>query len=255
MDCGLSDSQRSITHRKGNYAANGGTGLLSTNDCTAVLHNDALGDRVDFSHEKSGQIRQVSLLASLLEPFANGDAENAALSLIDRFGSIDRALSASPPQLQAVLRDYDELGRFILAARELVETSYRFQLIRRKITPDDPKLLRYLQRRFKNSSIERLRCVFLGEDMTFLKEEEHARGCELSVGLHAGELVKRAYQLGAHGLILAHNHPSGHCIPSDQDRDATRGLAAILEELGLRLLDHLIFTEKEVFSFAKAGAL
>ena len=255
MDCRFSDSERSFSRRSGSYAANGRSGLLTVNDCAALRRNDYNGDRANVSRHKEGQSRQISLLASLLEPFAKGDAENAALSLIDKFGSIDRALSASPPQLRAVLRDYDELGKFILAARELVETSYRFQLVRRRITPDDPKLLRHLQRRFKSSKIERLRCVFLGDDMTFLKEEEHAKGCELSVNLHAGELVKRAYQLGAHGLILAHNHPSGLCIPSDQDRDATRGLAAILDKLGLRLLDHLIFTEDEVFSFAKAGAL
>jgi DNA repair protein RadC len=61
--------------------------------------------------------------------------------------------------------------------------------------------------------------------------------------------------VGAQGIILAHNHPSGSSEPSKADIDATRRLAGLLEELDLLLVDHLIVGRSEITSMRKGGFL
>ena len=62
--------------------------------------------------------------------------------------------------------------------------------------------------------------------------------------------MRQALELGAVALILAHNHPSGTLKPSTADKQITQKLKSAAEALDLKVLDHLIITEKEYFSFA-----
>jgi len=63
-------------------------------------------------------------------------------------------------------------------------------------------------------------------------------------------VLKNALELGATGLILAHNHPSGTLKPSESDKQLTQKLKMAAQSLDIKVLDHLIVTEKEYFSFA-----
>jgi len=62
--------------------------------------------------------------------------------------------------------------------------------------------------------------------------------------------MKTAIQFGAVGIILAHNHPSGTLKPSNADKQLTKKLKTAGESLDIKVLDHLIITEKAYFSFA-----
>jgi DNA repair protein RadC len=84
---------------------------------------------------------------------------------------------------------------------------------------------------------------------------------QLSKGGITGTLVdirlvlKNALQLGAVGIILAHNHPSGTLQPSLADKQLTQKLKTAGESLDIKVLDHLIITEKAYFSFADENLL
>lgn len=79
---------------------------------------------------------------------------------------------------------------------------------------------------------------------------------QISKGGITGTLVdvrlvfKKALELGAVGLILAHNHPSGTLVPSVADKQITEKLVKAAVALDIKVLDHLIITQKEYFSFA-----
>ena len=79
---------------------------------------------------------------------------------------------------------------------------------------------------------------------------------QLSKGGITGTIVdvrltlKMALQLGAVGMILAHNHPSGTLKPSQADKQLTKKFKLAGESLDIKVLDHLIITEKAYFSFA-----
>ncbi|HMK07191.1 MAG TPA: JAB domain-containing protein, partial [Flavobacterium sp.] len=84
---------------------------------------------------------------------------------------------------------------------------------------------------------------------------------QLSKGGITGTLVdvrlvfKTAIEIGAVGIILSHNHPSGTLQPSEPDKQITRKLKAAGENLDIKILDHLIITESSYFSFSDAGIL
>ena len=84
---------------------------------------------------------------------------------------------------------------------------------------------------------------------------------QLSKGGMTGTLVdtrialKRALEVGAISLALVHNHPSGTLQPSEADKRVTQKLATASKSLDLRVIDHLIITEKGYFSFADEGVL
>ncbi|HYG30105.1 MAG TPA: JAB domain-containing protein [Allosphingosinicella sp.] len=68
-------------------------------------------------------------------------------------------------------------------------------------------------------------------------------------------ILEDALRLGAAGLVLAHNHPSGDAQPSWDDVEATRELASTAARLGIRLHDHLIFADAEPCSLRGLGLL
>ena len=79
---------------------------------------------------------------------------------------------------------------------------------------------------------------------------------QLSKGGITGTLVdvrlvlKNALQVGATSLILVHNHPSGTLEPSKADKQITNKLKTASASLDIKVLDHVIITEKAYFSFA-----
>lgn len=68
-------------------------------------------------------------------------------------------------------------------------------------------------------------------------------------------LFKQALELYAVGIIVCHNHPSGKLKPSTSDIQLTKKIQEAGDTLDIKILDHLIITEKTYFSFADEGIL
>ncbi len=84
---------------------------------------------------------------------------------------------------------------------------------------------------------------------------------QLSKGGITGTVVdvrlafKVAVEHNATGMILCHNHPSGTLVASDADRQITKKMKLAGESLDVKVLDHLIITEADYFSFSDEGIL
>jgi len=84
---------------------------------------------------------------------------------------------------------------------------------------------------------------------------------QLSKGGLTGTLVdvrivmKKALELGAVAIILSHNHPSGTLKPSQADKEVTQKLRSAAQALDIKILDHLIITQKDYYSFADNNIL
>jgi len=68
-------------------------------------------------------------------------------------------------------------------------------------------------------------------------------------------ILRDAILLGAVGIILSHNHPSGDPAPSREDREFTRRLSTACEAIGIRLLDHIVVGTVSHVSFRESGLL
>lgn len=71
--------------------------------------------------------------------------------------------------------------------------------------------------------------------------------------VHPREVFKPAILMNAAALICAHNHPSGDPTPSAEDRALTARLQAAGDQLGIKLLDHVILGDARHYSFADRG--
>jgi len=87
-------------------------------------------------------------------------------------------------------------------------------------------------------------------------------GChEVSTGslsdsiVHPREVYKAAILNSAASIILVHNHPSGDCAPSKEDRDCTNRLVKAGQILGIRVLDHIVIGLEDYFSFCDCGLM
>jgi DNA repair protein RadC len=76
-------------------------------------------------------------------------------------------------------------------------------------------------------------------------------GTANSTQVHPREVFQPAIVSGAIALIVGHNHPSGNCEPSFEDRKMTKLLKEAGEIIGIKLLDHLVVSDLEHYSFAE----
>jgi DNA repair protein RadC len=84
---------------------------------------------------------------------------------------------------------------------------------------------------------------------------------QISIGGFSGTVAdgkvifKTALDYSAHALILVHNHPSGQLLPSDSDKKLTQKMVEFGRYIDLPILDHIIFTDNDYFSFADKGMI
>ena len=102
---------------------------------------------------------------------------------------------------------------------------------------------------------ERGHVLFVDGNRSFLGDAGIGMGNLNALSLRMRELFGEALRLDARGMILAHNHPSGHCRPSRSDIAATRRLTDVARALDIELIDHLIFTQEAVYSMRAGGLL
>lgn len=88
--------------------------------------------------------------------------------------------------------------------------------------------------------------------MEYEKVSEGTVECSL---MYPREIVKRALDVGAYSVIMAHNHPSGESTPSEQDDKATRKVVFALSCLGIKMLDHVIVGGNTYYSYHEEGKI
>ncbi len=97
--------------------------------------------------------------------------------------------------------------------------------------------------------------LFLKQSGHLIKKEQIGRG-GLSATLADVRLILREALLClASSIILVHNHPSGNLRPSEQDKILTRKLKEAAKFHEIRVFDHIIFTDKDFFSFHNEGLM
>ena len=124
-----------------------------------------------------------------------------------------------------------------------------------RLEPTDPALVQYLRSLLASATVERCHAVFCDRDREYLHDETLAHGGPTRLVGRARPLFERALSLGAAGVLLAHNHPSGDCRPSEYDIESTKRLIAIGAALEIEFLDHLIFAPGRYCSMVLGGYL
>jgi len=97
--------------------------------------------------------------------------------------------------------------------------------------------------------------VYLNNSNKIMHKAQLSKGGITGTLVDVRLVMKQALELSAVGLILAHNHPSGGLKPSAADKQITQKLKTAAEALDIKVLDHLIITQRAYFSFADEGIM
>lgn len=89
---------------------------------------------------------------------------------------------------------------------------------------------------------ERVEALYLNSRFELLERETVALGTINCAGLLPRDVLTPALKLNAVFIVIAHNHPSGDCTASDEDRDMTKRLSEASNLLGIKFLDHLVIS-------------
>lgn len=120
-------------------------------------------------------------------------------------------------------------------------------------SPDD--VVSFLKERIGSRPREVFTVLFLDHRNHLLAFDNLQEGTIDHTAVYPREILKRALDFHATGLILAHNHPAGSLEPSEGDKALTRQILTASRAMGVTVHDHLILAAEGHFSFRQAGLL
>ena len=199
---------------------------------------------------------KAELLAAILGigvPSAN--ALKLASSLLARFGDLHRLLHAPRDALATSTGMGPEKTAAILALRGLMDSYHTEVLSRGEVLSSSTAVRRFLRYRFARREREVFGALFLDTRHHLLCNEELFFGSVDRAMVYPREVIKACLKHNASAVILYHNHPSGIPEPSASDIQVTSRIAMLLQELDVRLVDHVVVGAAEEISFAERGLL
>lgn len=141
------------------------------------------------------------------------------------------------------------------AARELVMRWLDEEIAEMDCLGNPEAVRTYLRIVLSGQEYESFMVLFLDHQNRLIRALELFRGTLSQATVYPREVLKSALAHNAASVILAHNHPSGRADPSHSDRHITSTLKQALGLVDIRVLDHFVVAQGEVYSFSENGLL
>lgn len=168
------------------------------------------------------------------------DTKPLAKELLHKFGDFAEVLNAS----EARLKEVKGVGDAVVTEIKLIKaTSLRLMqanLEKREIIGSWSDMVRYVCAAMAHEQREQFRIIFLDKRNQVIADEIQAEGTVDHTPVYIREVVRRALEVGATAIILAHNHPSGDPTPSRTDISMTKQIIEALDKIGILVHDHII---------------
>ena len=187
------------------------------------------------------------ILRRLLSPVsAELDIGRAADKLLARFGTLGAILSADAVQLAEVVDHavVDHLQMIYLA----LQRSLHEKIQDRPIIGSWSALEEYAAIKLRHRSDEKLLALFLDRENGLIHEECMEQGAFDQTPRYCGVIARKALELHAHAVALAHNHPAGDPMPSRADVEITKRLIVVLNNVEMVLHDHAVVGRNTIVS-------
>ena len=201
-------------------------------------------------------LSDVELLALLLRTGLPGagvfELAKQVLGECDGFGGL---LHAQAEDLRRIKGLGPAKRAEIAAVVEMARRALAQPLQQRPVFDAPGKVKDYVALHLGARTQEVFAVLFLDGQHRLLILQEMFQGTLAQTSVYPREVVKRALQLNAGAVILAHNHPSGLAEPSRADELLTQALKSALALVDVRVLDHLVVGQGTVLSFAERGLL
>jgi DNA repair protein RadC len=182
------------------------------------------------------------------------DVKPLAKDLLEHFGGFAELLSAESDALAGAGLGLAGIAA-LKAAREAALRLMRAELRDRPVVNSWDKLVDYCAAHVAHGKVEEFHILFLDRKNVLIKHERQQRGTVDHTPVYTREVVKRALELQASGLILVHNHPSGDPAPSKADIAVTKDIVKAAAPLGVTVHDHLIIGRGRHVSLRDLGLI
>ncbi len=190
----------------------------------------------------------------------SGNRDESAVALCKRIlASVGNNLSELGKLSIKQLMEFKGVGEAkaitILAALELGRRRRGEEALDRKQITSSASVFELMQPEIGELQHEEFWIIYLNNSNKIIQKNQSSKGGITGTLVDVRLVLKKALEVGATSLILAHNHPSGALKPSAADKQITEKLKNGAQSLDIKVLDHLIITEKAYFSFADESLL
>jgi len=197
---------------------------------------------------------EVELLAALLAGESEDVRRQEAGSLLMAFGDLARLVASDEAALAHAGLGPRARVR-VIQARKLAVAMLGIEARRRPVLSSWSALVAYLRADLAHAPREQFRVLYLDKRNILMREEHRAEGTVDQAPVYVREVVRRALELSASALILAHNHPSGDPAPSRADIEMTRRIIDGARLFDILVHDHVVVGREGVQSFRALGLI
>ena len=223
------------------------------------IKNWSLDDRPREKLLQKGRtsLSNAELIAILI---GSGSRNESAVSLSQRIlSSVDNNLNELGKLEISQLMKFKGIGEAkavtIAAALEIGRRRRSEDALERDKISGSSSVFEILQPLLGELPHEEFWIMYLNNSNKVIQKNQLSKGGITGTLVDVRLVLKKALELGATSLILAHNHPSGTLKPSQADKALTKKLSLASQSLDIKVLDHLIVTENAYFSFADEGLI
>jgi DNA repair protein RadC len=206
-------------------------------------HRDRLRQR--FAAAGSDALPDYELLELLLfRLIPRADTKPAAKALLARFGTLAQVLGAPAARLEEVKGIGPAVALDLKVVAATAQRMARGEIAGRELLSTWTQVLEYCRSVMAFEEREQFRILFLDKKNALIADEVQQVGTVDHTPVYPREVVKRALELSATAIILAHNHPSGDPTPSRADIEMTKLVIETAKPLGIAVHDHIIIGKK-----------
>ncbi len=216
-------------------------------------HRDRLRERFLNAPDSLPDYELLELLLFMAIP--RKDVKPIAKALIEKFNNINGVLNASLNDLQSIHGISHNTAIAIRAIRAAGLRLLQQNVMDRPVLNSWQRLIEYVEAAMANETNEHFRVLFLNKKNEIIKDEVQQTGTVDHTPAYPREVMKRALELGATALILAHNHPSGDPTPSPADVSLTKQIIKAAAPFDIVIHDHLVISRNGTQSFKSLGLI
>lgn len=143
-------------------------------------------------------------------------------------------------------------SRLVSRALKCLESHMRYD---GEILSNSELVCAYLRMQLASELNEVFSVLFLDSQNRKIAFDKLFFGTVNEASVYPRRVIQRSLEHNAAKVIFAHNHPSGNSNPSDADYSITQDLKTILKVIDVAVLDHIIVSSKNTFSFAEHGLI
>jgi len=185
------------------------------------------------------------------------DTKQIAKKLIEKFGSLKELLQSDCKNLISLkIEGIAEHSAIFISFLKYFSIKYSEFEIKEKEKLSSPKdVLIFLKSVIGSSEKEIFYAIFLNASNKVLNYQVISKGIVNRSAVYPREIVKLALDSNATSVIISHNHPGGTCKPSQNDIIATEAVLKALKTVDITLMDHIIVTSNNYYSFKDNGLI